>query len=148
MYCIIKVPKVAEKKGEKCSVENKVGYLRRNLLVPMPEFSSLEEFNQKLLKHCDSDHERRHYLKGKLISELLVEDQEAFRALPRVAFDTASYISVRTNKYGQFKLHKGKHIYSASPTFCEEEICVREATLPAKYINLPDDATADTELSR
>ena len=64
---------------EKGSVENKVGYLRRNLLVPMPEFSSLEEFNQKLLKHCDSDHERRHYLKGKLISELLVEDQEAFR---------------------------------------------------------------------
>ena len=110
---------------EKGNVENKVGYLRRNLLVPMPEFSSLEDFNKQLLKECDLDHERSHYLNGKLISELLEEDKKAFKPLPRIEFETARYMPVRTNKYGQFKLHKGRHTYSASPALCEEEICVK-----------------------
>jgi len=34
---------------EKGSVESKVGYHRRNLLVPVPRFDKLEEFNRELL---------------------------------------------------------------------------------------------------
>ena len=34
---------------EKGNVENKVGYLRRNELVPVPEFTALESKNMELL---------------------------------------------------------------------------------------------------
>ncbi len=35
---------------EKGNVENKVGYHRRNLLVPVPRFEDLEENNRELLR--------------------------------------------------------------------------------------------------
>ncbi|NLN05738.1 MAG: hypothetical protein GX166_13205, partial [Clostridiaceae bacterium] len=37
------------------NVENKVGYHRRNLLVPVPKFQSLIDFNKELLQKCESD---------------------------------------------------------------------------------------------
>ncbi len=39
--------------NEKGSVENKVGYHRRNLFVPVPEFKDLKEYNKELLLRCD-----------------------------------------------------------------------------------------------
>lgn len=43
---------------EKGNVENKVGYHRRNFLVPMPRFLSLSDFNRQLLEMCDNDADR------------------------------------------------------------------------------------------
>jgi len=59
---------------EKGNVENKVGYHRRNLLVPIPRFDSLADFNRELLAKCDSDAEREHYRHNETIAELFLED--------------------------------------------------------------------------
>nr|MCR5089285.1 IS21 family transposase [Oscillospiraceae bacterium] len=106
------------------NVENKVGYLRHNELVPIPEFEKLSEFNKELLKRCDKDMERGHYEydDGTLIADLFEKDRRALLPLPSGSFDTARYESVRTDKYGKFTLNKGKHIYSASPAFCEDAV--------------------------
>lgn len=48
--------------NEKGSVENKVGYHRRNLFVSIPEFKDLEEYNKELLIKLDKDMEREHYM--------------------------------------------------------------------------------------
>ncbi len=111
---------------EKGNVENKVGYLRRNELVPVPEFKSLTEFNKELLFACDRDMEREHYEHDDLfISDLFRDDKAAFLPLPEAAFDTAAYITARTNKYGQIKLADGRHTYSVSPTYSECEVNVK-----------------------
>lgn len=112
---------------EKGNVENKVGYLRRNELVPIPEFDSIEEENRSLLSRCDLDMQREHYdrHKNRFISELFEEDKKALLPLPSVAFDTALYTVARTDKYGKFTLDKGKHRYSASPAFCETTVCLK-----------------------
>ena len=110
--------------NEKGNVENKVGYLRRNELVPVPEFKSLKEKNLELLARCDADMEREHYdsENGTFISELFLKDKAALLPLPAVPFDTALYTSARTNKYGRFTLDNGKHEYSASPAICEDVV--------------------------
>lgn len=46
---------------EKGNVENKVGYLRRNELVPVPRFDSLADENKYLLNRCELDMQREHY---------------------------------------------------------------------------------------
>jgi transposase len=46
---------------EKGNVENKVGYHRRNLLVPIPRFLKLSDFNRQLLDMCEKDADREHY---------------------------------------------------------------------------------------
>ncbi len=109
---------------EKGNVENKVGYLRRNELVPIPAFDDLSDYNRELLDRCDRDMAREHYEydDGTWISDLFEEDREALLQLPDKAFNTARYETARTNKYGQFTLNDGKHIYSASPEFCEETV--------------------------
>ncbi len=40
---------------EKGNVENKVGYQRRNFLVPIPHFTSLADYNRQLLSLCEED---------------------------------------------------------------------------------------------
>ena len=111
-----------ESGNEKGNVENKVGYLRRNELVPVPRFLKLTDFNKSLLAACDSDMNREHYDKDKYISELFTEDKSALLPLPAVRFDTALYTSVKTDKYGKFTLDKGKHRYSSSPDHAEQTL--------------------------
>ena len=111
--------------NEKGNVENKVGYLRRNELVPIPRFIKLEDKNEMLLRACDEDMDREHYDKDVFISELFKEDKQAFLPLPEKEFDTALYTSARTNKYGKFTLNGGKHEYSASPAVCEDFVQLR-----------------------
>lgn len=112
---------------EKGNVENKVGYLRRNELVPVPEFNSLADFNKNLLACCDDDMNREHYEydDNVYISDLFVEDKAKLLPLPTKAFDTASYITSKTNKYGQIKLSNGNHTYSVSPEYSECEVIVK-----------------------
>lgn len=49
------------KGNEKGNVENKVGYHRRNMLVPRPRLNNLSDFNAELLRQCYEDAERLHY---------------------------------------------------------------------------------------
>lgn len=109
---------------EKGNVENKVGYLRRNELVPVPHFNSLKEKNKHLLGRCEIDMQREHYddEQNRFISELFEEDKARLLPLPSVPFDTALYTTATTDKYGRFTLDAGKHRYSVSPAFCE--VCV------------------------
>ena len=104
---------------EKGNVENKVGYLRRNQFVPVPQFPDLTEKNSELLKACDEDMQREHYDKSRMICDLFQEDKAALLPLPSIRFDTSGYGSATTDKYGRFTLDNGKHRYSASPAFCE-----------------------------
>lgn len=107
-----------ESGNEKGNVENKVGYLRRNTLVPVPHFLKLKDWNSDVFAKCDEDMQREHYSKDESIFNLFKEDKAALLPLPGVRFDTAGYHSVRTDKYGKFSLDEGKHRYSTAPGFC------------------------------
>ena len=109
---------------EKGNVENKVGYLRRNFLVPRPEFRDLAEYNKQLLQRCERDLDRIHYRKERLISELFKEDLLYCNVLPHVAFESQTYESVLVDSYGKFTLEQGKHSYSSMPRFAGERITV------------------------
>lgn len=124
-----------ESGNEKGNVENKVGYHRRNLLVPVPNFHSLAEFNRKLLEECDLDHEREHYDKETYISELFAKDKTAFLPLPSVPFDTACYTTARTDKYGKFTLNNGRHRYSASPDMSQGTVHLK---ITSSYVTVMD----------
>lgn len=110
---------------EKGSVENKVGYHRRNLLAPPPEFEDLQEFNRQLLEECRADMDRPHYQKGALIRDLFAEDLAHLRPLPQVEFDEAALVPVRTNSYAKFTLGGGKHTYSTRPRYARSSLWAR-----------------------
>jgi transposase len=110
---------------EKGNVEGKVGYHRRNWLVPVPRFERLTKFNQELLKTCDLDGDREHYRKEGTIVELYAADKAALLALPAVPLDVSKYLTVRTNGYGRFYLGNGLHEYSVSPQYANTRVLVK-----------------------
>jgi transposase len=110
---------------EKGNVESKVGYHRRNWLVPVPRFEKLGAFNQELLQTCDRDAEREHYRKDATISALYAADKAALLPLPAVPLDVSKYTTVRTNGFGRFFLGDGLHEYSVSPQYAGSRVLVR-----------------------
>ncbi len=100
---------------EKGNVENKVGYQRRNFLVPIPHFLSLSDFNRQLLDMCEEDANREHYRHNETIEERFAEDLRDCHPLPEIEFDLSGKASATTNNWGKFYLNKGMHEYSASP---------------------------------
>jgi len=107
---------------EKGNVENKVGYHRRNLLVPIPRFLALADFNRVLLKMCENDANREHYRHNETIEALFAEDLKHCHKLPEAEFDLAGRGSVTTNNWGKFYLNKGMHEYSVSPKYANAAV--------------------------
>ena len=122
---------------EKGHVESKVGYHRRNLLVPVPHVDDLAEFNQTLLQECDKLTYREHYRKGELIADLYQEDKKPFRPLPRETLDLSHYLVVRTNAYGRFFLEGGLHEYSVGPRYAQQSVLVK---LTAEHVTVLDES--------
>jgi transposase len=122
--------------NEKGSVESKVGYHRRNMLVPIPNFEELSEYNKHLLELADVDGLREHYRKEISIWELHEKDRLALLPLPRNGFDTARYVTARADKYGVIKLEDGKHEYSTSPKYAGGTVT---AKLTSKMVTVLDD---------
>jgi transposase len=118
---------------EKGSVENKVGYHRRNFLVPIPEFKNIEEFNKELLEKCDADLLRNHYSKRKPISELFKKDKVSMLDLPARPFDVFRLEKVKTDKYGKAKFEN--RIYSTSPEQAEKEVWVKASANNIEILN-------------
>jgi transposase len=121
---------------EKGSVENKVGYLRRNMLVPVPKFNNIDEFNRQLLEKCTLNMNRIHYRKNKLVSELFQEDLLELKNLPENAFDVFKLQKGKTDKYGKVKYDK--KLYSTAPSFAQREVWIKAsaneiAVLDEKY---------------
>jgi len=85
------------KGNDKGKVEGLIGWIRRNLLVPVPRAVSLMTLNEQLLEDC-----RRRFgdrLRGhdQTIGERLVRDLEAFHALP-----PAPYVQISEFPTGDF----------------------------------------------
>ena len=99
---------------EKGNATAKVGYSRRNMLVPVPEFDDIDDFNKELLDKCGKDMERERYGKDKLISELFKEDLKNLNPLPSAGFNAETRLTLRTDGYGRFCLDKC--FYSSSPS--------------------------------
>jgi transposase len=111
---------------EKGNTERKVSYLRHNILVPVPMFSSLKSYNNEVFIDCEELIQKdMHYRLKVPVRNLFAEDKEKLLPLPSSAFDTADYKVVHTDKWGLFKLHKGKHIYSSAPNFADTDLLLR-----------------------
>lgn len=121
---------------EKGSVENKVGYCRRNYLVPVPAFNDLTFYNLELLEKLDYDQDRPHYYKQAKISELFEADKAALMPIPSVQFDSSRIITgLKTDGYGRFTLDNGKHEYSSAPKFALGTV---NARLSSRYVTVLD----------
>lgn len=106
--------------NEKGNVENAVGFLRRNFMVPLTHTESLAGLSKSMLEKCDRLLANKHYRKGETIRELFTQDLQACRRLPGVGFvpvvwetrlaDKVGNILVGDNRYQVGSEHAGKRL--------------------------------------
>jgi transposase len=118
---------------EKGNVENKVGYIRRNYLLPPPLICDLEAFNKELLEKCMEDLNRKHYAKKELIKDLFNTEREACLPLPRERFRVFKLEKVTTDKYSFIKFDKNR--YSTSPEYTECEMWLEIGESELRVLN-------------
>ncbi len=100
---------------EKGSVENAVGFLRRNFMVPEPEAATLAGLNEILMAKCDALATTVHYRKGLALGELFAQDVAASLELPGVGFEAVRYESRKADRVGNLLIDG--NTYAAGPVF-------------------------------
>ena len=139
---------------EKGSVENKVGYVRDNLFVPVPSFTSAGAFNSRLLDRSMALSDKRHWIKGENELQLFVEDRFAMLGLPPAPFTVVRYEVRKADKLGKVRLD-GPHLYSSDPSLAGSElvcgigattvtVATRDGAVVAEHPRAYGDAPTDT----
>ena len=107
---------------EKGGVENLVGYVRRNFLVPLPEFDDYEALNAYLVACCDRDAGERQRF-GRTVAELWREEQGSLRPLPaRLPAACVSRLA-KVNRRQQVRF--AGNWYSVPPRYVGQVVTVR-----------------------
>lgn len=109
--------------NEKGSVENKVGYSRRNFFVPIPVIEDFDAFNLELFKKCEEDSERLHYKRNQSINSLFKLEKKHLLVLPTHEYQVFRYETSRVNNYGYATVDKNK--YGVSPELISQQVQVK-----------------------
>ena len=118
---------------EKGNVENNVGYIRRNYLLPPPENVDVELFNADMLEVCMGDLEREHYMKGEQTAKLFSLEEEPLIPLPRESFRVFTLEKVKTDKNSFIRHDSNK--YSTSPEYAKCEMWLEIGAYELRILN-------------
>lgn len=108
---------------EKGTVENKVGFIRRNLFVPVKSLHNVEHYNKKLMIRSEKLSDKLHWRKNENELQLFMEDGLALTGLPQTAFNVVDHHVCRADKYGKVVVG-GPHRYSTDPSFARSKMIV------------------------
>jgi transposase len=86
---------------EKGGVESGIGFVRRNFLVPLPEFADFDALNAHLLAECQRDDARTVERQPMTIGQAWAVERPHLRPLPAHDFDCSVSVPVTLNAYSQ-----------------------------------------------
>mgnify|MGYP003006631466 CR=1 FL=1 len=98
--------------NEKGSVENAVGFLRRNLMVPPMRAESYGQLSRLLLERCDglARDSCCPRLPDVPVAEVFDEERAALMPLPSTAFDPVRWESRTADKYGLVDIDSNRYL--------------------------------------
>lgn len=112
------------KGNEKGSVENLVGYVRRNFLVPVPEVRDLVELNDYLRAACVRERQHRHPMKPTTtVGAIFEQEQKLLRPLPQHPFDCARVVHPQVNSLAL--VHFETNRYSVPDRYAYRQVTLK-----------------------
>ena len=111
--------------NQKGHVEGKIGYLRRNLFVPMPVIDDIDEYNRELLMRCMILHNRKHHRTKHSIIEMFNNcDVQALLPMPQKDFEVATVLKRKVDREGRVCFN-GQRYYYLEPNYAKSTVQVK-----------------------
>lgn len=109
--------------NEKGLVEGLVGYIRRNVCVPVPRTSSMNELNNMLRSKCERY--LHHQIRGKeaTVGEMLLEERPVLYPLPGYAFEPAKRTLAHVDRFSTVRFETNS--YSVPVDYCGKDVTVK-----------------------
>jgi len=109
---------------EKGQVENLLGYVIRNFMVPLPQCASIEELNQFLLDKC-LEYAREHQVPGtqRKIAEVWEDERKALLPLPPKPFGCYRQAFARVDRYCRVRFEN--NYYSVPARYAGEVLTIK-----------------------
>ncbi len=108
---------------EKGLVEGLVGWVRRNVLVPIPRVDSLEELNAEIRRRCLKYREHKISGREQTVGEMAQVARLSMTALPKYKFDPSKSITATVNDYSTVRFDYNH--YSVPVKYAGKEISVK-----------------------
>jgi transposase len=125
---------------EKGLVENQVGYVRRNFMVPIPEADTWAELNAQLLARCEREKEHRRRGEQQTIGERWAEEKPFLLPLPPTPFECCTYAPAQANQESLVPFDG--NAYSVPTTYGHRRVLVK-GFVHRVVITLQGDAIAE-----
>ena len=111
--------------NEKGLVEGLVGYMRRNVCVPVPRANTMEELNQILLEKCEKY--LTHQIRGKEsdVGTMLAQEKQHLYPLPGYPFDPCKRSIGRVDRFCTVRFDSNN--YSVPAAYCGKEVAIKAA---------------------
>lgn len=109
--------------NEKGLVEGLVGYIRRNVCVPVPKVETMEELNQMLREKCRQY--LSHQIRGKdaEVGTMFAQEKEKLYPLPGYPFDPCKRASGRVDRFCTVRFDTNN--YSVPAAYCGREVSIK-----------------------
>ena len=104
-------------------VEGLVGYIRRNVCVPIPKVDTIEELNRMFREKCQQY--LSHQIRGKesSVGKMLMQERDKLYPLPRYPFDPCKRATGRVDRFCTVRFDTNN--YSVPAAYCGKEVSVR-----------------------
>ena len=96
--------------NEKGSVENAVGFVRRNLMVPVPSAEGYQALTRAWFDACERLAQADHYRLGVPVAGLFESEKEHMLPLPSAAFDPVEWRSVKADRTGTVPVDSNRYL--------------------------------------
>jgi len=116
-FCLVRRP------NEKGHVENLVGYVRRNFLVPVPVADDIPSLNELLILRCHDDLTRCARGQDSTNAERLAGQLPAFLPLPSTPFDPSRVVVSRVNSLSLVRFDTNN--YSVPVRYAHRRVTLR-----------------------
>ena len=102
--------------NEKGLVEGLVGYIRRNVCVPIPKVDTIEELNRMFREKCQQY--LSHQIRGKesSVGKMLMQERDKLYPLPRYPFDPCKRVTGRVDRFCTVRFDTNN--YSVPAAYC------------------------------
>ncbi len=108
---------------EKGLVEGLVGWIRRNIFVPVPRVETMNELNSEILRRCLNYREHKIRGKDQIVGEMALASRVCMTMLPRYNFDPSKTITAGVDDFSTVRFDGNN--YSVPVKFTGKEVSVK-----------------------